>query len=38
VQKLKNNFEMANVNPVGWFDLNVANLDRAKNSMKQFSM
>ncbi|MFM8849872.1 MAG: VOC family protein [Cytophagales bacterium] len=21
---------MANVNPVGWFDLNVANLDRAK--------
>jgi uncharacterized protein len=28
VQKLKNDFEMANVNPVGWFDL--ANLDRAK--------
>lgn len=22
---------MANVNPVGWFDINVANLDRAKN-------
>jgi predicted enzyme related to lactoylglutathione lyase len=30
VQKIKNNIKMANVNPVGWFDLNVANLDRAK--------
>lgn len=24
-------YSMANVNPVGWFDLHVANLDRAKN-------
>jgi predicted enzyme related to lactoylglutathione lyase len=30
VQKIKNNIKMVNVNPVGWFDLNVANLDRAK--------
>jgi uncharacterized protein len=30
VQKFKNHIKMANVNPVGWFDLNVANLDRAK--------
>jgi predicted enzyme related to lactoylglutathione lyase len=30
VQKPKNHSKMANVNPVGWFDLHVANLDRAK--------
>jgi uncharacterized protein len=25
-----NNFKMKNVNPVGWFDIYVSNLDRAK--------
>jgi predicted enzyme related to lactoylglutathione lyase len=36
VQKIKNNIKMANVNPVGWFDLYVANLDRAKKFYETF--